>query len=155
VQNVSQDIASNDDTVSWMGQVVDAAIWGAAVIPEAKIGQLALAVTASLFGGYLGSSGSPQQVSYSAFAGAVDATYLNAISQNGINESTALQDAGMIAVAGQLAGQAWEWLPSESADIAMSATNANRLMFYQILIPVKFQIIQFLNNPFDYPYGDA
>ena len=28
-------------------------------------------------------------------------------------------------------------------------------MFYQILIPVKFKIIQFLNNPFDYPYGDA
>ena len=154
VQNVSQDVT--DDTVSyWTGQVVDAAIWGAAVIPEAKVGQLALAVTASLFGGSLGSSGPPQQVSYSDFTGAVDAIYLNAISQNGTNETTALQDAGMIAVAGQLAGQAWEWLPTESADIALSSTNANRLMFYQILIPVKFKIIQFLNNPFDYPYGDA
>jgi hypothetical protein len=155
VQNVDANIVSNNDTVDfWFGQFVDAAIWGAAVFPEAKVGQMALAVTASLFGGYLGSSG-PQQVAYSQFKSLVDGTYLNARTQNGTNEVTALGDAGMIAVAGQLAGEAWAWQPSESVDIALSTTNANRLAFYQILIPVRFQIIQFLENPMNYPYGDA
>jgi hypothetical protein len=156
VQNVDQSIASNDDTVSyWLGQVLDAAIWGAAVFPEAKIGQLGLAVTASLFGGYLGSSGPPEQVSYSAFVGAIDEAYLDAVQQNGINQNTALEDAGMLAVAGRLAGQGWQWTSTESPDIALSSTNANRLTFYQILIPVRFVLVQFLDNPFDYPYAVA
>ena len=156
VQNVDQAIVSDNDTVTyWLGQVLDAAIWGAAVFPEAKLGQLALAVTASLFGGYLGSSGSPQQVSYAEFVGAIDHAYLDAVRQNGVNETTALQDAGMLAVVSQLAGQGWQWPPTQASDVALSSTNANRLAFYQILIPVRFEIVLFANNPFDFPYGEA
>jgi hypothetical protein len=153
VQNVNEEILTNNDTVSyWIGQFVDAAIWGAAVFPEESLGQMGLAVMASLFGGALGSSGPPQQASYSDFRTAIDNTYLNSLSQNGANETTVLGDAALLSVVGTLAAQSWQWDPTESPDIAQSAQNANRIAFYQVLIPVRYQMVQYIDNETSYPY---
>jgi len=156
VQMVNEKIQTNDDTVDYViSQILDALIWGAAVVPEEKGDQMALAIMASLFGGIMGGSSQPQTATYSNFKCMVDQQFLNAVQKNDDNKTAAMSDAGLLAVISQLASQSWYWDPDRSIDIARQTQNANRIAFYQVVIPVRFQIVQFLDNPTSYPYGDA
>jgi hypothetical protein len=157
VSRADKTIPDNNSGVEfWTGQIIDAAIWGAGVIPEAKAVQVGIAVTASLFGSLLGSGGgTPESASYSDFKTTVDHAYLAATEQNGMNELTVLEDAAKLSVTSQAASQAWSWKPTDSTDIAQSSQNANRIAFYQVVLPVKFQIVVFANNPTSWPYGIA
>jgi hypothetical protein len=141
----------------WLGQIMQAALWAAAAFPEAKLAQAGLAAVTSLLGSALSAMGgdSEQTVTYATLQATIDNAYVVAKRTNDGYQQTVLTDAVMLPVVGALAEDAWGW-DSQIMDDAVTsptASNANRIVFYQTLIPSVFKIWYLENVDSDDP-GD-
>jgi hypothetical protein len=153
-------ISPGSEVAYWLGQIMSAVFWAACATPEGKTEQAGLAILASLFGSAVSALGgdSVQTVSYVSLQGLIEETYVTAKTTSDSHRDTILSDAVMLPLIGALvAGEVWTWDP-EQADTAVSsqiASNANRIVFYQTLIPSVFKIYYFEAVNDDYPgsYG--
>ncbi|HST21036.1 MAG TPA: hypothetical protein VLR90_07960, partial [Blastocatellia bacterium] len=154
--NVFEQKPSPTDNVTyWVGQIGEACLWGLAAITFEIIPfyNVAMAMAASFFGSILSftSNNQNEQVQYTQFSGLPSSIYLESQTQNGNSENTVLGDSVMLLVVGELASEGWQWDANDSVTIANASEDANRGMFYQILIKERYNILRWLDTQYNYP----
>ncbi|HYW72311.1 MAG TPA: VCBS repeat-containing protein [Pyrinomonadaceae bacterium] len=147
--NVQPAPAKDSDIDYWPEQVAVAAIWGMAAFPFADeegesifVINMAMSVVASLLGSYFSRPQStPSVSSYYHLALDIHRLYDKAIDAGVTDEVRILTDAVMLPLVARLAERAWKIEPTDPMKIARHASKANRLYFYENLIPLTFNLM--------------
>lgn len=127
----------NDSPVSWwMGQALDAAMWGATVLfPESKGLTAGISIAASLFGSTLSATAwQPASVNFTDIAGKISAAYGSTMDLTQTAAAAFLSDGVRLNMVGALAQSTWA-VPNQVDQSDVQATEVpNRIGFYQTIL---------------------
>ena len=145
----------NSQVGFWLEQVFDALLWGAAALcSELPAMGFGLSALASLLGTTVNSSQTgPTMIEYTEIEQQIDAAYAATVSLNGMGQTDLVADALKCAVVRWMSVGAWAWPASRGIDMAAATQSANRIAFYQMLLPAIYTQYSYQQDDYG-PYWD-
>ena len=137
----------------WMAGIFDACLWGAAAVPGLNAFAIPLAMLASLGGTVFGAANStpPTSVDYSGFSQQIDNNYVQSSVALSAQTQTVVDDPAKLALLGTLLQASWRVDLNSLPDLISHGSAASRIAFYQLILPITFQIAIYRDSDDDYP----
>jgi hypothetical protein len=135
--------AGNPQVGFWLLQALDAILWGAAALcGETPLLAMGLSAIASLLSAAMGphTETGPTLIEYTQIQEQIDEAYAALLTTNGMGESELVADGLKCAIIRWMATGTWAWPSTRSIDLAAATQYANRIAFYQSLLPAIYTV---------------
>ncbi|GLV59930.1 hypothetical protein KDH_67540 [Dictyobacter sp. S3.2.2.5] len=150
LQDISSTPPSDNSWSDILLTIMGDALGVASVIPEGRIGQMALLVGSDLFGALASGAATSNQPAPPNSAGIqanIISVYQSLVNLNGRQTERILQDGLLLSIVARLAQTIWTWLPSDQQQLVEKIHNQTKIGFYRTLIPQSYVVSEWRNYP--------
>lgn len=152
-----QDVSSAAPSTAWSDivlTIMSDSLGVLSVIPEAKVGQMALLIGSDLFAAFMSGSSGGNQPPPSNSAGLqanIISVYQSLVNMNGEQTRRVLQDGILLPIVARLAQTLWTWQTSDQEQLIAQVRTPTKVGFYKTLIPANYVISEWLHYPSQEP----
>ncbi|GLV55870.1 hypothetical protein KDH_27140 [Dictyobacter sp. S3.2.2.5] len=149
--------AASDSSGAWLSIILGDALAILSVVPEAKVGQMALLAGSDIVGLLPSVTNNQSTISSldpslpQQIKDQLNAAYQTLLTLNGQRTNRILMDGLLLPIVGRLAQTIWSWQATDFGQLPDLVKDKYRLSFYQKLLPTQYVVSEWMNHVTDKP----
>ncbi|GHO89477.1 LamG domain-containing protein [Dictyobacter formicarum] len=149
--------AASDSSGTWLSIILGDALAILSVVPEARVGQMALLAGSDIVGLLPSVTNNQSTISSldpslsQQIKDQLNAAYQTLLTLNGQRINRILMDGLLLPIVGRLAQTVWSWQATDFGKLPDLVKDKYRLSFYQKLIPTQYVVSEWMNHVTDKP----